>query len=200
MAKTFVVLFLIVAGVGLASVCRADDKPEKKAPPAPSPHRKIVFVCDGSASMTPKIAKLRKELGKAIDGLRAIQSFDMIFMGEKGPIQLDDHLLMATPDNKDRAKTFIDKFSPSGRTDPMPAMKAAFALKPTLIYLLCDHDFPDGEALRRFVRESNPHQEVKIDTIAFVGEKDTDTKFLEILKQIAEESGGVFKFVKEKDL
>jgi hypothetical protein len=41
---------------------------------------------------------------------------------------------------------------------------------------------------------------VKVNTIAFVSEADTDTAFMKLLEQIAKENGGVYKHVKESDL
>ena len=50
------------------------------------------------------------------------------------------------------------------------------------------------------IRELNKDHSVKVNTIAFVSDADTDTAFMALLKQIATENGGVYKFVKESDL
>jgi hypothetical protein len=41
---------------------------------------------------------------------------------------------------------------------------------------------------------------VKINTIAFVNDKDTDTAFVTLLETIAKENGGTFKHVAENEL
>jgi hypothetical protein len=172
-------------------------------PPATRPShnlRQVVFVCDGSDSMAGKIATLRRELVNTIDGLRPTQSFNIIFMRDKSCAKVSDELLLATPANKQRGEKFINDFKPGGKTDPMPALKAAFRLQPTIIYLLCDHDWPDMSHLPVQIAEMNREHKVKVDTIAFMGEADKDTEFMKILDRIAKDNGGVYKFVKESDL
>ncbi|HEY8746442.1 MAG TPA: hypothetical protein VIM11_00600 [Tepidisphaeraceae bacterium] len=39
-----------------------------------------------------------------------------------------------------------------------------------------------------------------LDTIAFVGEKDKDKEFMDVLRTIARETGGTFRRVSESDL
>ena len=164
--------------------------------------KKIAFVCDASGSMLNKFGTLRRELGNTVQGLRAIQSFSIVFFQEQTCTALDANtLVMATPENKLKAENFLeDKITPRGETNPIPGLELAFKQKPELIYILTDGDFPDNNAVLKRIRELNKDHTVKVNTIAFVSEADTDTAFMALLKQIAQENGGVYKFVKESDL
>lgn len=150
--------------------------------------------------MVGKMATLRRELVNTIQGLRSIDSFDIIFMRDKSCAKASDELLLATPANKQRGETFINEFKPGGKTDPLPALKAAFGLRPTIIYLLCDHDWPDMSQLPAQIAEMNREHKVKVYTIAFIGEADKDTEFMKVLDRIARDNDGVYKFVKATDL
>jgi len=163
--------------------------------------RKIAFVCDASGSMLNKFSTLRRELSKTVQGLRPIQSFNMIFFQEQSCAALADTLVMATPENKVKAETFLeDKVTPKGETNPIPAIEKAFQSKPELVYLLTDGDFPDNDAVLRKIRELERQYKVKINTIAFVSDADTDTAFMKLLETIATETGGVYKHVAENEL
>jgi len=164
--------------------------------------KKIAFVCDASGSMLNKFSTLRRELSNTVQGLRAIQSFSIVFFQEQTFKALDENtLVMATPENKLKATTFLeDKIVPRGETNPIPGLEVAFKQKPELVYILTDGDFPDNAGVLKRIRELNRDKKVKINTIAFVGEGDTDTDFMKLLKQIADENGGTYKFVKESDL
>jgi hypothetical protein len=164
--------------------------------------KRIAFVCDASGSMLTKFSTLRRELSNTVQGLRLIQSFNIIFFQEQTATALDaNQLLIATPENKLKATNFLeDKVTPRGETNPLPGIEIAFRQHPELIYILTDGDFPDNEAVLKKVRELNKDKKVKVNTIAFVGEADTDTDFMKLLKQIADENGGTYKFVKESDL
>jgi len=162
--------------------------------------RSVAFLCDASGSMLGKIAALKGEIDKAIMSLRPVQSFDIIFFGDNRSDSLSPHMLMATPDNKVRATEFLETVTPRGPTDPLPALELAFAEKPQLIFLLTDGDFPDNDAVLKRIQELNGQKIVKISTIAFVGEGDTDTAFISLLKQIAAENGGIYKHVAQDHL
>jgi hypothetical protein len=164
--------------------------------------KRIAFVCDASGSMLNKFSTLRRELSNTVQGLRAIQSFSIVFFQEQSFKALDaNSLVMATPENKLKATNFLeDKIVPRGETNPIPGLETAFKQKPELIYILTDGDFPDNNAVIKKIAELNRDHKVKVNTIAFVGASDTDTAFMAVLKKIAEENGGVYKYVKESDL
>lgn len=159
---------------------------------------KVVYLCDSSGSMMTKFDTLRQELRKAADGLKPIQSFDIIFFSEDNFVALDNKsLLLATPETKRKAYDFLDKTAPHGSSDPIPGLRAAFATNPQLIYMLTDGDFPNNNQVLEELRKLNKDKKVKINTIAFM---DRGEEYEKLLKQIADEHGGLFKFVSDTEL
>ena len=106
--------------------------------------------------------------------------------------------LMGTPENKSKTYKFLEDTTARGRTDPIPGLEAAFKLQPQLLFLLTDGDFPDNEAVKTWIRQQNKDKKIKINTIAFVGTEDKE--YQKVLREIAQENGGVFRFVSEQDL
>lgn len=158
---------------------------------------KVVYLCDSSGSMMNKFDTLRQELRKAADSLKPIQSFDIIFFSEDSFIALDKQLMLATPEVKRKAYDFLDKTAPHGSSDPIPGLRAAFAAQPQLIYMLTDGDFPNNAQVLEELRKLNKDKKVKINTIAFM---DRGEEYEKMLKQVADESGGLFKFVSDSEL
>jgi hypothetical protein len=151
--------------------------------------------------MIAKAPILKSELTNTVQGLRAVQSFSVIFMRPDGCSSLDeDYLPMATPDNKAKAVEFINAMKPSGKTDPLPAIRAAFKLKPQRIYLLGDHHFSDGAAVLKLISDLNTDHKVQIHSIAFLDKKDDEPELMELFKKIAAEYDGVFKLTTPADL
>lgn len=162
--------------------------------------RSEAFLCDASGSMLPKFAALKSELNKAVQGLQPVQSFDIHFFSDNRAISLSPQLLMATPENKLRALDFLENVTPRGSTDPIPSLDLAFKQHPQLIFLLTDGDFPDNDAVLARIHQLEKDHHVRINTIAFVGEGDSDTAFMAVLQQIAKETGGVYRHVTEDEL
>jgi hypothetical protein len=172
--------------------------------------RRIVFVCDASGSMINKFSSLKRELEKAVNNLRIPQSFDIVFFqdGKATVLSKDrlkmESLVLATPDFKRGASAFLEDVTTTSTSDPMPGLTVAFARQPDLIYLLTDGDFPDNDAVLKKVKELNKPgangKKAKINTIAFVNDKDTDVAFLKLLETIAADNGGTFIKVAENEL
>jgi hypothetical protein len=136
-------------------------------------------------------------LRKAADGLKPIQAFDIIFFSEDTFVALDKQLMLATPEVKRKAYDFLDKTAPHGSSDPIPGLRAAFSTQPQLIYMLTDGDFPNNAQLLEEIRKLNMDKKVKINTIAFM---DRGEEYEKLLKQIADDNGGLFKFVSDSEL
>lgn len=162
----------------------------------------VTYVCDASGSMLDKFPALKQELRKAIDVLRPIQAFSIIFFSDpdRKPVALAQNLVMATPDKKREAVKFLDSVSTSGATDPIPGLELAFKQKPQLIYLLTDGDFPDNKAVLDRIRVLNRDKTAKINTIVFIDAANADKGIVDLMKQIAAENGGVFRMVSQNDL
>ncbi|HLL89666.1 MAG TPA: hypothetical protein VK324_10200, partial [Tepidisphaeraceae bacterium] len=166
----------------------------------------VVYVCDATGTMLGlRFTLLQNQLTKAVDILKPIQRFNVVFFhGEQGgkrATAMDQTLVNASPATKQKAFTFIKQTSlGGGGTDPIPALKTAFGMKPQLVYFLSDGKFNDLSSYDEVIaeiRKLNPDKQAKVNTILFEGE---DPLAEACLRKIAEENGGVFKIVKIKDL
>jgi len=155
---------------------------------------KIVYVVDRSGSMTDSIDYVKYELKRSIGELGEDAEFHVIFYSSGPPVEMPTRRLVpATERNKELAFEFIDGIIAQGETDPSKALDRAFSVGPELIYLLTDGEF--DKAIIDRVKRLNSGGEVTVHTIGFlyrVGEK--------VLKQIAKENNGSYKFVSEADL
>jgi hypothetical protein len=160
--------------------------------------RTIAFTCDASGSMIPKFGLLRRELQKAIDGLRHIQRFSITFYADKKAIAFENgNLVYATDENKRKAAKWLDDIYPSGQTDPVPSLEIAFKGKPDLLYMLTDGEFDNNAEVMKRVGGLNKDKRTRVNTIAFIdkdADKASDT-FIKFLTTLADQNGGKFKQV-----
>ncbi len=166
--------------------------------------RKVIFLCDATGTMLPVFDDLRRELVKAVTGLKSIQGFNICFFQEDAySILSKDGLLLATPENKAKSFKFLEDNFAQGRTNPIPAIRASFAQKPELIYVLTDGFDAVGsfqEVVDEF-RKLNATKQTRVNTLWIQSNSGGLEPELEaVLKQIAQENGGKFKKVEEKDL
>jgi hypothetical protein len=165
--------------------------------------RTVVFVCDASGSMINTFSSLKGELTKAVTRLKSVQGFNIIFFQDEKSAALDQGLLFATPENKRKAISWLDTITTTGTTNPIPGIEQAFRNKPQLIYLLTDADFPDNNAVKSAIQRLNTGKQTKINSIVFVSgdaADETSQSFIDLMKTIAKDNGGVFSHVKESDL
>ena len=160
--------------------------------------KKIVWVLDATGSMSSAFDSLKVQLRAAVSGLQPPQSFNIIFINDKNPPPLAPALLFTTPENKRKADDYVDTFAARGGTEPLPALEKAFAMQPDMIYLLIDpSDFPDKPKILEMVNKQNAKAKIKLNIIAFEGKDAENEKFL---KDLAAQSGGVYKYVNQQDL
>lgn len=158
---------------------------------------KIVFLCDSSGSMMTKFDVLRVELRKAVDHLQPTQQFDIIFFAADKYIALDNQLQHALPETKRKAYDLLDKTAPHDTSDPIPGLRAAFAANPEMIFMLTDGDFPNNQQVLDEIKKLSAGKRVVVNTIAFF---DRGEDYEKLLKQIADETKGTFRFVTEQEL
>ncbi len=167
--------------------------------------KRIVYLCDASGTMMSIFDRLRGELISSVKRLIPIQGFDVIFFQDESVLSLTKKnnsttLLMASPDNKSKAYDFIETTTARGGTDPIPSIKAAFAMKPELIYILTD----GFEAVASFdevvntFRDLNKDKKVKVNTI-LIGGGSQQKELIDVLQRIASENGGVMRIVSRDD-
>mgnify|MGYP000271125818 FL=1 len=163
--------------------------------------RNIVYVVDRSGSMLDTFDAVRKEMIRSITRLSPAQRFHVIFFATGKPKENPPHrLVYATVENKRLAVNFLNRIIPEGQTDPIPALKRAFTVlkaargkkEGQLIYLLTDGEFPDNEKVLQEIRKLNARHTIHINTILHWHHS---PNVMKVLKQIAQENGGVFKYV-----
>ena len=156
--------------------------------------RGIVYVIDRSGSMTCSLDYVKSELKRSIGELSEDDEFDVIFYSSGPPVEMPTRRLVnATERNKQLAFQFIDGVIAQGETDPAGAIERAFAVKPDIIYILTDGEF--DRAIVALVKRLNADAKVTVHTIGFLYREGEP-----ILKQIADQNGGRYRFVSEKDL
>jgi len=104
----------------------------------------VVYVVDCSSSMHgPPLDRLKKELFASIYELPESSKFAVVFFNST-VIVMDGQprLVDASVAHKERALAWIDSIPASGGTDPSDALAIALRLKPAVIYLMTDGQFP----------------------------------------------------------
>ena len=159
---------------------------------------KIVYVVDRSGSMTDSIDFVKAELRRSIAELGDDVEFHVIFYSSGPPVEMPTRRLVpATDRNKQLAFEFVDGIIALGETDPSKALERAFAVRPEVIYLLTDGEFDRG--IIDLVKRLNVGRRAQVFTIGFLYTY-PGTSAERVLKQIARDSGGEYKFVSEQDL
>jgi biopolymer transport protein ExbD len=164
--------------------------------------RRIVFLIDRSGSMFDTFDYVREELKRSLSRLKPTQSFHvMLFAGRQPQENPPKALVPATDAQKKAAYRFLAGIVPEGQTKPQAAIERAFAVTDAegrhadLVYLLTDGEF-DAEIVERIRKmQAKLDTPIKINTIGFIfhaGER--------LLKQIAKENGGEYRFVSRDEL
>lgn len=177
----------------------------------------IVYVIDGSGSMSVAFDAVRAELIRSIAHLDRLQDFHVIVFANnqvlEGP---GGRLAEAELPNRQAAGRFIRNVAPGGQTEALPALQRAMQVlryadphRPgKCVFLLTDADFAgvtggsayrtrDGrrlqgnEAVVQYLRENAP-DDVSINTILF---RLKDASAHKVLQTIAGEHHGQFKYV-----
>ncbi len=158
---------------------------------------RLVFVIDKSSSMKARtgkenrLDKAKRELKRTLQALSPNMEFFIYFYdGTELPMP-GGKLVKATPENISKAIKWIDTVGCNGGTQPMTALQGAFNLKAETIWLLTDGVF-SGSNVANGVRTANAKLRARINTVAFI-----ERSGGKALKQIAVESGGTYRFVRD---
>jgi hypothetical protein len=161
---------------------------------------RIVYILDQSSSMVDNFEFLKIQTLKSVNNLVPLQSFAVILVTGKATMVGPGGMQRALPEAKKQFGELISHVVADGGNDNLlgpfeQAFREAFALDPELIYFLTDGKF--GEGLGAKVKELNKEKRVHINTIAFVTE---EALYKGQLQQLAEENGGKYKFVPQKEV
>jgi len=155
---------------------------------------RFAYIVDRSGSMGQgrKLPIAMRELARSIGGLPDYASFYVLLFSSafiEPPMQ--HGWMRARRSTVNRFIRWLNDVDPSGGTIPMPAFHQVFSLdvRPDVLFFLTDGEIPDDTA--KLVADLNRRGgRVVINTIAFGNAQSQD-----LLKQIARESGGVYRFV-----
>jgi len=164
----------------------------------------IVYVVDRSGSMANTFDYVKQQIIRSITHLHKSQNFHVILFASGTPIENKPHrLVKATDAQKFAVADFIEMKQASGQTNPIPSLTRAFEVlksskrkRGKLIYLLTDGDFPDNSEVLKKIAGLNRDKSVHINTYLYGPIAPTAVT---VLKQIAAENGGKFKYVNPED-
>lgn len=185
-----------------------------------APASRIVYVLDASGSLVAQLPTIVAEISSSIDALAAKQWFQVVvFRGhgfEMAP-GLGERMLPASRANRDAVLRWLRGVKAERRSDPLPALERALALRPDIVFLVSkgigDASAPasDLEAqrsrilarlerlnpVRQQLASHLPPREVTIKVIQFFDADPTGA-----LRAIAEAHGGRngHTFISRKDL
>jgi hypothetical protein len=169
----------------------------------------FVYLVDSSGSMKDGFQSARNELLNSIDQLQPNQRFYVVFFDEEPDyMRLSDpdvdepRSVMATPENKKRLRRWAATVEMNKGKAPYEVLPFALSLRPDVIFLLSDGEFPD--AIAEILREQNRNENLFGDsgpisivhTIRYHGiEGETGKKAEATMVQIAQENGGQYRHV-----
>jgi hypothetical protein len=157
----------------------------------------FVYVVDASDSMNEgrKFERAIYELLQSIEQLSSDQRYFVIFYNNEAYPMDAEQPVPANEDQFARTRQWVRFVQPDGGTHPLPALLLALSLRPDAIYFLSDGQF-DRSTIRELRLRNRPNNRLKlrqipIHTIALVDHATED-----LMRTIARNSGGKFRFVK----
>ena len=147
---------------------------------------------------------VRRELLRSIARLRASQTFHVIFFSADGPLENPPkRLVPAEVDAKRGLAKFHRTVQAQGHTDPLPAIERTFqvlreAPRPggRVVFLVTDGVFADNHKAVAAIAAANKDGAVRVHTVLVGGRSPEAEK---VLQKIADDNGGLFKFVEMSD-
>lgn len=175
--------------------------------------RRIAFVIDASGSLIDNFPFVISELKRSISQLSGRQYFTVIFYQGKDVIEVPPFGIdakRATPAIKQQVNDWlsVDRYNitPKGTTNPVRALRQAFLYEPQLVFLLSDAITGQGQyeidqrKLLAEIEQAN-RSGTKINALQFLQEDPLVKAGLTgTMKLVAEQSGGVYKYVSKEDL
>jgi hypothetical protein len=150
-----------------------------------------VVDCSGSMNDSGKFERAKYELLQSIEQLSDEQKFYVIFYSDEAQPMAGAEPVLATEDELARARYWINGVRPNGGTNPLPALLIALSLRPDAIYFLSDGLFNASSIAELRMRNRRRAGHIPIHSIAFVSREN-----LGLMRAIARDSGGQFRFVR----
>ena len=87
--------------------------------------------------------------------------------------------------------TFLDKVDVTGTTNMIVGFEHAFKMRPSLLWVVTDGDFPDNNATLAAVQRLNPRGACRINTMLMGSATDAPASMVQVLKDLAARNGGI---------
>ena len=160
---------------------------------------RFAYIVDISGSMADKrLAALQRELTRSIDGLLEHSSFAVVFYSNTARI-LGGRMnwMRANQRHKTLADREIRAVAAGGGTDPTTAFEIVFNMRPRpdAIYFMTDGEFPRSVAAVVAQLNESGGQRTPVHCISFI-ERTSE----QLLRSIAEQSGGTYTHIPEAGL
>lgn len=144
----------------------------------------------------------RRELARSITSLEGDTEFH-VQLYSSGSLSLFGGAVwsVSTEVNKRLASDALFSVFPDGATNPEPAFRAVFSLEPEAdaIYYMTDGEVTDPAEFASLVRRLNGKERIPVNCILFgdAGSPDAQQRVESLMKNIAKQSGGRFRHVRE---
>ena len=185
--------------------------------------RNIAFIVDASGSMVDVLPFVINELKRVVNGLKAEQQITIIFFSGEGVFEVPGGggvkgLRACTPKFKEDIRTWVSlenaKYDTGGRGSQYveDAIIRGLDYKPQLVFLLSDnltgggqgatlHEIFQDELMAAIRKKNSFTPPAKFNTIQFLYEDPLiDAGLTGTLQLIADETGGQYKFIGDRDL
>jgi len=155
----------------------------------------VVYVIDNGSSSADVLDEIKSALFKSIDSLGSDRQFQIVFWNPDSPAYPNDHATFAVKDNIDAARNKLQDVGAEGSTDPVAALRVAFASNPGQIFLVTAKAGDLDDSLTVAASQLRGSSKARIDCIAINGNAGD-----KVLANVASESGGVFLPLQEGQL
>jgi hypothetical protein len=160
--------------------------------------KKFVYLFDRSTSMEgPPLKTAKQQLVQSLQSLDNLHQFHIIFFNQQqrhfSVPGAGRRIPFATDRNRQLAAKFVGGITADGGTDRLPALRAAIAMQPNVIFFLTDADDPMPESELEDLERLNRRAGATISTIEFGrGPRTTTSNFL---TELAARTGGQYGYV-----
>ena len=154
-----------------------------------------VIDCSGSMASFGSLDVAKRELTNSLQQLPPDAKFGVIFYNLR-PTTLSDPqgrrgLMSATKANKSRLSHQLNQITPDGGTEHIPALRAAFALRPEVIFFLTDADLMTNSDVATLLSEAGG---IRIQAVEFRSGPDLGSG-ANPLHRLATSTGGTYRYI-----
>jgi hypothetical protein len=153
-----------------------------------------VIDCSGSMVTLGSLDVAKRELLSSLARISPEARFAIVFYNLEAKVFADPSgragMMPATPSNKARVRSLLSTIKPDGGTDHMVALRAAFDLRPEVIFFLTDADLMTRQDVAELVAQAGKTriQAVEFGQVSGLGGSAA-------LKMLAKATGGSYRYI-----